>query len=228
MRITIASEYEAVAQQFQARNPAIPCQVSASGRSVTLEIADAALSPQVRRQVRLHFSYLELFEWQDGRVEDVCFWERAERFPDIARDFAALTADLEYDLLAPIEARGFLLAGMLAQALQVPLLPVRRDKPSYAEFAGARVPYVTWRGEPGAVFVFSRPQIRGKRALVVDDLLDTGRSLAAAIEALTEVGCVPAGVFCLCDVLRETRRASFAVPVRAFVRPRGMLVDDGG
>jgi len=43
--------------------------------------------------------------------------------------------------------------------------------------------------------------------LIVDDLLDTGHSLAAAIEALAGVRCVPAGAFYLCDVLPEERCA---------------------
>jgi len=106
MRITIAAQHHPVAERFQDRNPAIPCRASASGRGATLEIPDAALSPQARQQIRLHFSYLDLFEWQGPSIEDVRFWERVARFSDIARDFAALTADLGYDLLAPIEARG--------------------------------------------------------------------------------------------------------------------------
>ena len=95
-------------------------------------------------------------------MEDVRFWERAERFCDVARDFTALTADLHGDLLAPIEARGFLLSGMLAHALGLPMLPVRKHKPSYERFAGAanrnsRVPFTNWKGEAEALFVFSRP-----------------------------------------------------------------------
>ncbi len=222
MRITIASQYEAVAERFKARNPAIPCQITTSGCGVTLEIADTALSPQAQQQIRLHFSYFGLFEWQGGRLVDVRFWEQAERFPDIPRDFAALTADLAYDLLAPIEARGFLLGGMLAQALGLPLLPIRKYKPGYEPFPGVRVGFTNWKNEAEALFVFRRPWVEGKRALIVDDLLDTGRSLAAAIEALSQVGCVPAGAFCLCDVMDEARRAAFAIPVRAFVQPRGL------
>ena len=227
MRITIAPRYRPVVERTFAQNPAIPYRIAESGQGLTLEIPDAALSTHARQQIRLHFSYLDLFEWQGASVVDVRFWERAERFSDVARDFAALTADLHYDLLAPIEARGFLLGGMLGHALGLPMLPVRKDRPSYGRFAGvanqnSRVPFTNWKGEAEALFVFSRPWAEGQRALIVDDLLDTGHSLAAAIEALAGVGCVPVGAFYLCDVLPEERCTAFRIPIRAFVRQRSL------
>ncbi len=134
-------------------------------------------------------------------------------------DFAAVTADLGFERLVALEARGFLLAGMLGQGLGLPLYAVRKDKPFYRRFPGRRVPFTNWKGKEEALFLFEKDYLHGATVLVVDDLIETGNSLEATMEGLAALGATVKGAFYLCDVMEPARRATFSIPIRAFVQP---------
>ncbi len=96
----------------------------------------------------------------------------------------AATADDAVDLVAGVEARGFLIAGALATELGCGVVPVRK--------AGKLPPPTVTRKydlEYGtAVIEVPVKVLDGKRVLLVDDLLATGGTLRAASELLTEAG----------------------------------------
>jgi adenine phosphoribosyltransferase len=96
----------------------------------------------------------------------------------------------EIDVVAGIEARGFLLAGALARQLGAGLTPVRK--------AGKLPPPTLRRAyelEYGrAEIEVALGLLEGKRVLLVDDVLATGGTLRAAAELLAEAGATVVGM----------------------------------
>ena len=98
---------------------------------------------------------------------------------------AALTEPARgVDLVAGIEARGFLLAGAMAARLGCGMLPVRK--------AGKLPPPTLRRSydlEYGSAQIeVPRGLIEGRTVYVVDDVLATGGTLRAAVELIGEAG----------------------------------------
>ena len=102
----------------------------------------------------------------------------------------------EFDVVAGIEARGFLLAGAAAVAAGVGLVPIRKagklPRPS------ASVPYALEYGT--AVIEAHDDMAPGTRVLLVDDVLATGGTLAAAGELLPRLGGVVVGTSVLLEL----------------------------
>jgi len=89
-----------------------------------------------------------------------------------------------FDLVAGVEARGFLLAGAAASVAGVGMVPIRKagklPRPqARAEYA---LEYGTAAIEMHADFA------PGARVLVIDDVLATGGTLAAAVDLVDRVG----------------------------------------
>lgn len=124
----------------------------------------------------------------DYPIEGVCF-----------RDITPLLADAEalrsvveamlapfdggFDIVAGIEARGFLLAGAAAMVAGAGLVPIRKagklPRPkAHTEYA---LEYGTAAIEMGADFP------PGTRVLLIDDVLATGGTLAAAADLVAKV-----------------------------------------
>jgi adenine phosphoribosyltransferase len=100
------------------------------------------------------------------------------------------TADDGVDIVAGIEARGFLLAGALARQLGCGVTPVRK--------AGKLPPPTIRRAyelEYGTAEIEVPVGILdGKRVLLVDDVLATGGTLRAAAELLAQAGATVVGM----------------------------------
>ncbi|AWH95584.1 adenine phosphoribosyltransferase [Dietzia psychralcaliphila] len=102
------------------------------------------------------------------------------------------------DYVAGLDARGFLLAGAVAVRLHTGVLAIRK--------AGKLPPPVHSRSyelEYGAA-TLELPadglDLRGKRVLVVDDVLATGGTLGAAVGLLDDCGAVVAGLSVVLEV----------------------------
>lgn len=86
------------------------------------------------------------------------------------------------------------LAGALADALGAPRLPgaLRRVRPTPPQ---ARLGPAARRANLAGAFAVQRPAwLRGRRVLLVDDVITTGATLDAALAALHDAGAVAAGV----------------------------------
>lgn len=90
-----------------------------------------------------------------------------------------------------IEARGFIFAPALAYALNAGFVPVRKPKKLPAECVS-----VTYDLEYGTDSLEMHKDAigHGQHVLIVDDLLATGGTAAAAARMVTEVGGVVAGI----------------------------------
>jgi len=102
------------------------------------------------------------------------------------------------DYVAGLDARGFLLAGAVAVRLHTGVLAIRK--------AGKLPPPVHSRSyelEYGAA-TLELPadglDLRGKRVLVVDDVLATGGTLTAAVGLLEDCGAIVAGLSVVLEV----------------------------
>lgn len=90
-----------------------------------------------------------------------------------------------------IESRGFIFGALLAQQLNLPFTPVR--KPGKLPYDKISVSYTLEYGE-GTLEMHSDGVGGDDRVLVIDDLLATGGTAAAACELVEKVGASVAGL----------------------------------
>jgi adenine phosphoribosyltransferase len=110
----------------------------------------------------------------------------------------ALTAPFagEFDVIAGVEARGFLLAGAAAIATGTGMVPVR--KAGKLPRPAASVSYALEYGE--ATIEVHDDLAPGTRVLIVDDVLATGGTLAAAQELFSSLGVAVVGTAVLMEL----------------------------
>ncbi|KAA9393548.1 adenine phosphoribosyltransferase [Kocuria coralli] len=112
--------------------------------------------------------------------------------PGFNRTVQALAEAFEgqFDCVAGVEARGFLLAGGIAHAAGCGVLPIRKEGKLPRETY--RQPYQLEYGT-ATLEVHTDALPRGTRVLVVDDLLATGGTLEASGHLLHQAGLHIAG-----------------------------------
>lgn len=110
----------------------------------------------------------------------------------------------QFEYIAGIEARGFLLAGALARATGAGIIPVRKE---------GKLPRETYRQsyqlEYGSAVleIHTDDVARGSRVLVVDDILATGGTLEATAKLLDRAGLHTAGFGLLMELTDLRGRA---------------------
>lgn len=103
----------------------------------------------------------------------------------------------DFDVVAGIEARGFMLAGAVAIAAGVGMTPIR--KAGKLPRPAASVRYDLEYGS--AAIEMSDDLARGTRVLLVDDILATGGTLSAGHELLDRLGLSLAGTAVLMELV---------------------------
>jgi adenine phosphoribosyltransferase len=111
-------------------------------------------------------------------------------FRDACELMAAPFADSGVGLVAAIESRGFLLGGPIAAALGVGIVPIR--KIGKLPYTTRRVTYALEYGTDALEVHIDACRERGS-VLIVDDVLATGGTAAAACELIESVGGQVAG-----------------------------------
>jgi adenine phosphoribosyltransferase len=119
------------------------------------------------------------------------------------------------DVLAGIESRGFLLAAPLALALGTGFVMLRKQ----GKLPGITVRH-TYALEYGTdtIEVQADAIDKGKRVVLVDDLLATGGTMAAAITLLEQVGAVVPSAACIIELSFLDGRKRLSVPVEALLQ----------
>ena len=139
-----------------------------------------------------------------------------EAFAELVDALAAPFFDAGINKVAGIEARGFTLATPVAERLHAGFIPIRKP---------GKLPYETIREEYELEYGTDALEIHtdaagvGDKVLIVDDVIATGGTAAAAIRLLTGVGAeVPAfAVFIELAFLQGVNKLN-GVPLHALVR----------
>ncbi len=121
-------------------------------------------------------------------------------------DALAATAQ-DYDVVAGVEARGFLLAAAIGYAARAGVVPVRK-----AGKLPGPVISETYALEYGEATIEMRADALrpGARVLVVDDVLATGGTLAATLRLLRRVGAEITGSAVILELIGLGGRAAVA------------------
>ncbi|MGC8513375.1 MAG: adenine phosphoribosyltransferase [Acidimicrobiales bacterium] len=114
----------------------------------------------------------------------------AQAFSRLVKDMAQPFRESAVDVVVGIEARGFILAAPVALALGAGFVPVR--KAGKLPWAVYEETYELEYGA-GSLEVHEDAISAGQRVLVVDDVLATGGTAAAAARLVTKMGGVTAG-----------------------------------
>ena len=118
------------------------------------------------------------------------------------------------EILVGIESRGFLVAAPLALALSIGFVMVRKR----GKLPGATVPY-TYALEYGTDTIEIQADAieRGRRVVVLDDLLATGGTMAAAIDLCRQVGGNVVAAACIIELSFLNGRKRLEVPFTSVV-----------
>jgi adenine phosphoribosyltransferase len=119
------------------------------------------------------------------------------------------------DIVAGIESRGFLLAAPLALALGTGFVMLRKK----GKLPGVTVRH-TYTLEYGTdtIEIQSDAVTKGMRVVLVDDLLATGGTMAAAVTLLEQVGAVVPAAACIIELTFLDGRKRLKVPVEALLQ----------
>jgi adenine phosphoribosyltransferase len=134
-------------------------------------------------------------------------------------EFARRIHETRATKVVGLEARGFILAAPAAVEAEVGFIPVRKA----GKLPGAvhAVSYALEYGE-AKLEIHQDSFLPGDRVLVVDDVLATGGTAAAAVEAIRRCGAEPVGVAVLLELGFLAGRARLAadapdLPVTALI-----------
>ena len=118
------------------------------------------------------------------------------------------------DILAGIESRGFLVAAPLALKLDLGFIMVRKK----GKLPGKVLPY-TYDLEYGTDTIEIQADAiePGQRVVLLDDLLATGGTMAAAVRLLGQSGAKVQGAACLIELAFLGGRAKLDIPVTTLV-----------
>ncbi len=130
-----------------------------------------------------------------------------DAFKQAIDTFVSHYRDKQIDAVVGIESRGFLFSAPLAYLLGASLVPVRKY---------GRLPSATYEVEYYLQFGSDKLQIHrdalepGARVVVFDDLLASGRTIAAACELVSTAGAKVAEVACLVELNKARGREKLA------------------
>jgi len=118
------------------------------------------------------------------------------------------------DLLAGIESRGFLVAAPLALELGLGFVMVRKE----GKLPGATVPY-TYELEYGTdtIEIQADAVEPGQRIVLLDDLLATGGTLAAAVRLFRNCGADVRAAACIIELTFLKGRDQLDIPITTLV-----------
>ncbi len=120
-----------------------------------------------------------------------------EAFRVMIEAFAMDCTQLEVDVIAAIDARGFIIGGALSYQLHKPFALVRKK---------GKLPYQTveesYTLEYGSATIEINADAceKGQRVLLVDDLIATGGTLIAAAKLFRKIGAEVVGVAAIIDL----------------------------
>lgn len=155
--------------------------------SSTPENGDESLENLIRQHVRV----VPDFPRKGILFQDITtLLKNQNAFQRVLEGFSQSMEDMHFDLIAAIEARGFIFGGALAHKLRVGLVPLRKAR---------KLPWHTLQQEYELEYGTETLEIHvdgileEQRVMVVDDLLATGGTMEAALKLIAHSGGRPVG-----------------------------------
>ncbi len=133
---------------------------------------------------------------------------------ETVRQLTEIVGKQKPDILAAIESRGFLVAAPLAAALGCGFTMLRKK----GKLPGETVSY-TYDLEYGTdtIEIQKDAILPQQRVVIVDDLLATGGTLAAAVELLSIVGAHVTGAVCIIELEALGGRKKISIPISSLI-----------
>jgi adenine phosphoribosyltransferase len=155
--------------------------------------------------------YLELISERNvGRYDVPALFEKQAVLESVVADLAAPFRDESLDAVAGLDALGFVLGTGVALELGVGFLPIRKGgKLSVPDADVHRRDLTDYTGEEKTLEVDGQRVTSGHRIALVDDWIDTGAQMAAAIDLVEAAGGTVAGISVL-DATDNERIRSIA------------------
>ena len=119
-------------------------------------------------------------------------------------ELQAAVKDLDFDVIAGLEARGFIFGMPLAYNLHKPFIPIRKKGKLPRETVSE-----TYDLEYGTatIEVHKEDILPGQKVLLVDDILATGGTIRAGIKLVERLGAEVAGVLVILELAGLNGRA---------------------
>ena len=174
--------------------------------------ASTEIDARLRARLVAHIRDVPDFPAQGVLFKDITpLLADARAFRDCVDALAAPWRSDKIDAVCGIEARGFIFGAALARVLDVGFVPLRK---------AGKLPAATRGIDFGLEYGKARLEIHadalipGARALIVDDVLATGGTLAAALELVQSLGAKVAGAAVVIELAFLKGRARWPADVR--------------
>src|SRR6476661_3087946 len=119
------------------------------------------------------------------------------------------TAELHFDFIVAMDARGFMIAGALAYKRAIGFAMARKP----GKLPGEAIS-IDYQREYGSATIELQPErIKGQRVLIVDDVLATGGTIEAAGSLLRQIGKDVVGAAALFDISYFKDKRTLTMPV---------------
>jgi adenine phosphoribosyltransferase len=138
--------------------------------------------------------YLQLIDTlTNGNRYDVTpLFADSTAFASVVADLSEPFATMSVDYVVGIDALGFILGGSMALYLKKGFIPLR--KRGKLPVAVDRISFVDYSGQPKSLELRTDAITPGARVIIVDEWIETGAQVKAAIELVEKQGGVVIGV----------------------------------
>lgn len=140
----------------------------------------------------------------------------ARAFAAVVDDLAAPYASEQIDVVAGVEARGYIFSAPVAYRIGAGLVPIR--KPGKLPAAVVEVEYSLEYGT-NVLQIHQDAFKPGARVLLIDDLLATGGTMAAAAQLVEQLGGIVVGLAFVIELnFLEGRNLLGSYPIRSLIQ----------
>jgi adenine phosphoribosyltransferase len=140
--------------------------------------------------------YLRLMDPSNGWIYTESTYAHARAFHEMLDDLVAPFSPDEVDLVAAPDAMGFILGAAMAARLGKGFLPLRKPGRLYMACDSVQYKHHTGRTETLEIPKYVIEQ--KNRVLLVDQWIETGATIRAAIELIERQGGIVAGISTIC------------------------------